>query len=292
MLEPERLDVPAAGGPLRVWRWPGDSPLVLAAHGITSNGLAWASVAEALAGEITLVAPDLRGRGDSRDLPGPYGMARHADDLMTVLDHLGAERAAVAGHSMGGFVAAVAAVRHPDRVAAAVLVDGGVAFDIPAGDPQAALEATLGPAMERLRMTFPDAAAYRAFWRQHPALAGAWSPAVEAHIDHDTVPAGGGTVRSACAIDAVREDGAAILTDDEATTAARRLPCPATLLWAPRGMLGEPPGLYTGGRLSAAGLDPERVVVEQVPGVNHYTVLLGGSGAAAVAGAIRAGASR
>jgi len=67
---PERIDVPVEGGTLAAYRWSGDGPVVLAAHGITSNHRSWGLVAAALDGAATLVAPDLRGRGRSNGLPG------------------------------------------------------------------------------------------------------------------------------------------------------------------------------------------------------------------------------
>ncbi|WP_425470408.1 alpha/beta fold hydrolase [Streptomyces diacarni] len=76
----------------------------------------------------SLYAPDLRGRAASADLPGPYGLAAHVADVLALLDHLGQRRAVLIGHSMGGFVAALAAARHPSRVAGTVLVDGGLPF--------------------------------------------------------------------------------------------------------------------------------------------------------------------
>ena len=66
------------------------------------------ALADQLGDAVTLLAPDLRGRGRS-SAGGPYGMAAHADDLMAVLDHAGAADALVVGHSMGGFAAVVAA---------------------------------------------------------------------------------------------------------------------------------------------------------------------------------------
>ncbi|WP_022878401.1 alpha/beta fold hydrolase, partial [Microbacterium sp. B19] len=155
--------VTVAGGSLHVGEWHPDaegSPWLLV-HGVTASHLAWSWVARE-ASDVRLLAPDLRGRGRSADLPGPFGMAAHADDLAAVLDATGVERALIVGHSMGAFVSAVFADRHPDRAAAVVLVDGGLPLDLPPGMPPVdAVRHVLGPTAARLGMRFADAAAYR-----------------------------------------------------------------------------------------------------------------------------------
>jgi pimeloyl-ACP methyl ester carboxylesterase len=277
---PERFDVPVEGGELAVYRWPGDGPLVLAAHGITSNHRSWGMVAGALGGQVTLVAPDLRGRGRSNHLPGPYSIARHAEDLAKVLEHLQADSAVVAGHSMGGFVALALAARQPERVSAVVLVDGGPPLAVPPNtDVDQALAATLGPSMRRLEMTFPDRGAYRAFWQQHPAFAGIWSDEVDAHVQHDLIGEPP-EMRSSCVKQAVVENGRDLLTDDHVRTLVERVDAPTKMLWAPRGMVDDPVGLYEERRLS--GLDHELVA-----DTNHFSILLGPHGAKRVASAIR-----
>lgn len=283
-MSPEELDVPVAGGTLRVCRWPGETgPTVLAAHGITANALSWAPVADALVGRATLIAADLRGRAKSAGLPGPYGLTQHADDLIAVLDHLGLDRAPIVGHSMGGFVAAVAALRHPGRVSSVLLVDGGVTLQVPEGaNIDDILEAVIGPAMRRLQMTFDSEQTYLEFWRAHPALAADWSPAVRDYALRDLVgepPA----LRSSCSLEAVRQDATDTLLDEQTTTAAHRIACPTTLLWGERGILDEPQGLYDEARLKAAGIDRSRLTVEKVSDVNHYTILLSAKGASTVA---------
>jgi pimeloyl-ACP methyl ester carboxylesterase len=277
---PERFDVPVAGGELAAYRWPGDGPVVIAAHGITSNHRSWGLVANALARDVTFVAADLRGRGRSNELPGPYSIPQHADDLAAVLDAIGAERAVVAGHSMGGFVARSLAERHPERVKAVVLVDGGPPLAVPPGvGVDEALAATLGPSMRRLDMTFPDRGAYRAFWQQHPAFRGIWSDEVDAHIQHDLVGEPP-EMRSSCVKAAVTANGRELLADDDVRTLTERVGAPVHMLWAPRGMVDDPTGLYDERRV--ASLDNELA-----PDTNHYSILLGAPGAKRVAAAIR-----
>ncbi|MUL42233.1 alpha/beta hydrolase [Streptomonospora sp. PA3] len=277
---------------MAVLRWPGDAaaggapggtgePPVLAVHGITANGLSFGAVAARLARRTTVIAPDLRGRGASGHLPGPYGIGAHVDDLVAVLDHLGIERAVLAGHSMGAFVSCLAAVRRPDRFAAALLIDGGFGLAAPPGTD---VEDVIGPAMARLRMEFADRDAYRDFWRAHPAFGGGLSAEADAYIQRDLVGAEP-HLRSACAQEAVRTDGAQIFGDSDVLEAVHRLPCPARLLWAPRGLLDEEPGLYTRERL--APLAEAGVAVEQVPDTNHYSLLLDPDAAQTVADRVR-----
>lgn len=275
LLTPTESDVPVSGGVLRVCRWGGTGPAVVAIHGITANALSFLHLAERLDG-VDLLAPDLRGRAGSAGLPGPYGLGAHVDDLVATLDHFGIDRAVVVGHSMGGFVAALAAKRHPDRVRSALLVDGGVAFGVPVdGEIDEVLERVIGPAMARLRMTFASREEYLDFWRRHPALAAAWSPQIEAYALRDL--AGD---RSSCAIEAIREDAKDTLVHEETTTAYRSVTVPISLLRAERGMLDEPTGLY--GHVPIEG-----IAKETVPGVNHYTVVASPDGAAVVADRIR-----
>ncbi|MGP3635874.1 alpha/beta hydrolase [Streptomyces sp. 24-1644] len=281
----EELRVPVAGGELAALRWPAHetgAPVVVALHGITANALSWGRVARALAGRVTLIAPDLRGRAASSGLPGPYGIAAHADDAAALAEALGLGRVVLAGHSMGAFVAALAAVRHPERFGPLLLVDGGAGFPAPTHlSPDALLTAVIGPAMDRLSMTFPDRAAYRSFWQAHPAFAGAWSAEVDAYIQRD-LTGEEPSLRSSCRIDAVRTDGAGLFAE-EVLSAIRNLPAPATLLWAERGLMDEPQGLYDESRLRAAALPAATVRTVRVPDVNHYTVLTGDRGAEEIA---------
>jgi pimeloyl-ACP methyl ester carboxylesterase len=55
---------------------------------------------------------------------GPFSVQQHVSDAVAVLDALGIERAVVAGHSWGGFLALALAIGHPDRVSGLVVIDG------------------------------------------------------------------------------------------------------------------------------------------------------------------------
>src|SRR6266566_3131347 len=119
------LNVAVDGGDLRVLRWGTGKRVAVAVHGITASAMSWQAVARHMPPDWTLAAPDLRGRGHSRDLPGPFGLDAHARGVVAVLRHFGG-RPVLAGHSMGAYVALLARDSHPELVRRLVLGDGGV----------------------------------------------------------------------------------------------------------------------------------------------------------------------
>ncbi|MGI5325289.1 alpha/beta fold hydrolase [Actinomadura nitritigenes] len=82
----------------------------------------FAPVIDRLASGCAVVSYDHRGWGAARDLPGPYGIERLADDALDVVRGLGLDRYVLVGHSMGGKTAQLVASRHPDGLAGLVLV--------------------------------------------------------------------------------------------------------------------------------------------------------------------------
>ena len=284
-----RTDVPVAGGELATFRL-GEAPdrvdPVLAIHGITANSHSWLAVARALDGRALLLALDLRGRARSNRLPAPYGMASYARDMLAVLDHFGLERAVLVGHSLGGYAVARFAADHPERVRAIVLVDGGLTAPLPDGvDPQAVTAAVLGPALARLRERFASREAYHDWWRAHPALAHADVSDADlvAYADHDLVGEPP-ELRSSVGEEVVRADAGELL---ELGKPAHRLDVPAELLCAERGMVDDPNPIQPAALAEPwADAAPGLRRTERVPGVNHYTIVMGAAGAGAVAQAI------
>ncbi len=111
----------------------GDGPrLAIAVHGITASAMELASRGPASVRGWTLVAPDLSGRGAAAGLPGPYGLRRHAEDVCALVRARQTGSGAVlVGHSMGAFVALLAAAAEPGLFRKLVLVDGGLPFPSP-----------------------------------------------------------------------------------------------------------------------------------------------------------------
>ena len=282
---PEQFDVSVAGGSLHCGRWGKAGPTVLALHGITATHLAWWQVCLRMRG-VTVIAPDLRGRGRSAHLPGPYGFAAHVADLVALLDAVRSERVVVAGHSMGGFVAAALAARHPDRVSRLVLADGGLPTGRPEDPvPAGGIDAVLGPAAARLAMMFTSREAYRRYWRAHPAIGPIWGPEVEAYVDYDLVGAPP-ALHSSCREEAMRVDGAEVVDHASVAATLRHVTAPITFLRAERGLLDRPPAFYPAA--AVAEWLPERPAVDvcTVPDTNHYSLIMGAPGATAVARAV------
>jgi pimeloyl-ACP methyl ester carboxylesterase len=92
-----------------------DAPVVVLVHGVFDSCASFEGVIEHLQPDHTVVTYDRRGGGRSVDAVPATSLDDHAQDLLSVL---GERRATVVGHSYGGTVALLAAVRAPERVAA------------------------------------------------------------------------------------------------------------------------------------------------------------------------------
>lgn len=106
-------------------------PVVLV-HGIPESSYAWRRLIPLLASDYRLVAPDLRGLGDSSRPSNGFDKKTMADDVWQLVhDKLGIDRFAVVGHDFGAPVAFRLAADHPDGVTHLVLLDVGVPGDRP-----------------------------------------------------------------------------------------------------------------------------------------------------------------
>jgi pimeloyl-ACP methyl ester carboxylesterase len=121
------------GTELAVREWGGGVPALLLLHGYMGSGLDWIDVAPALAGSRQVVAYDHRGHGDSGHAadPSSYTFDQLAADLAAFIAVRGMAPVDLLGHSMGGVVALMHTLRHPQTVRSLVLVDTAAA---PAGN--------------------------------------------------------------------------------------------------------------------------------------------------------------
>jgi lipase len=276
-------DVDVAGGTLRVRSYGAGDQHAIAVHGVTANAACWQAVARALPAGWTLHAVDVRGRGHSAALPGPFGFDAHAADLHRVSLALGLNRPVLIGHSLGAYIALLAAGSYQGIFGQVVLIDGGLPLPVPAGaNLDELMAAALGPALARLSETYPTEEAYVAFWQAHPALTD-WSSDLEDYVRYD-LTGEPGALRSRVNPDAVTADSRELLTaGDRIAAALRGLDGPTPLLRAPAGMFGQPPGLIPE-ELAAHWQDAVPALrVSTIPGTNHYSILMAPHAAATIA---------
>ncbi len=100
-------------------------PLVLL-HGWPQTWYEWRKIIPALAERYTVVAPDMRGLGDSSKPASGYDKRSVADDIYHLVRKLGFERILLVGHDWGGPVAYAYAVAHPADVRKLVILDVGI----------------------------------------------------------------------------------------------------------------------------------------------------------------------
>jgi pimeloyl-ACP methyl ester carboxylesterase len=90
-------------------------PLVLL-HGGLGSGEMFGPVLPALAEHHQVIVPDLQGHGRTADIDRPLHHELMADDIAALIDHLGLDTPDLVGYSLGGGVAFMTAIKHPDKV--------------------------------------------------------------------------------------------------------------------------------------------------------------------------------
>jgi pimeloyl-ACP methyl ester carboxylesterase len=132
----------------------GRGPLVVLIPGLGYNGWMYSRMIPGLAEQFQVISIDNRGSGLSDKPAGPYTAQMLAADVIGLLDELGAAKAHIVGHSMGGFIAQALAIDYPERVDRLVLsaTNFGGPHHIPITPPaMAVLTDVSGDPIERLR---------------------------------------------------------------------------------------------------------------------------------------------
>jgi len=267
--------------------WPGSGRAVVGIHGLTASFMNFAGIADRLGGRRPLLAFDLRGRGESDKPEGHYGVEQHAADVAVAMARFGAGPSVVIGHSMGAYVAAALAARHPELVAGVILLDGGYLLDPPPGvEVEALLDTLLAPQVARLRQSYASRPAYFEFWRALPTFGpDEWTPWVEAYLDYDL----GGEepdLRPRALEAAVRADFVDLADRPAAEARLRALRCPAMAVRAEHGVAAGQPPLIPDAVLSGMAACVPDLEHHFLPGTTHYTIALADPGASTVAGLV------
>lgn len=99
------------------------APDLLLVHGSGDTASTWTAVAESLQDRYHIVAPDLRGHGQTERAAGSFLLDDFVGDVVGLIEQLGLERPAYIGHSWGGNIGTVIAADYPELISAALLED-------------------------------------------------------------------------------------------------------------------------------------------------------------------------
>jgi 3-oxoadipate enol-lactonase len=147
------------------------TPLLLI-HGYPLDHTIWDNVIPFLEKDFDLILPDVRGFGESTTIASQYSMNDLASDFVALLDHLGIHKVALAGHSMGGYIALAFARLHPERVTGMALVASQALADTPDGKKgryktaAEVLEKGVGPVAEAMTPKLSADVRVQAFVRE------------------------------------------------------------------------------------------------------------------------------
>lgn len=121
--EPVRTGRATVNGTSLHYRAGGSGPAVVLLHGVPKTSYHWRHLIPKLTARYTVVAPDLRGLGDSARPSGGYDSATMADDIAALMAHLGHESYSVMGEDWGAVIGYQLAARHRDHVNALVFAE-------------------------------------------------------------------------------------------------------------------------------------------------------------------------
>ena len=100
-------------------------PLILL-HGGLGSGEMFAPVLPSFTANHQVILVDLQGHGRTADIDRPLEVPLMADDIAALIDHLGLDKPDLVGYSLGGGVALLTAIRHPQKVGRLVAASAGI----------------------------------------------------------------------------------------------------------------------------------------------------------------------
>lgn len=247
----------------------GPGPTLVLAPGLTANAHSFDGlIAAGLPRAATVLALDLRGRGESDQPDTGYTMEDHAQDVLGLLDALGLERVVMGGHSFGGLLTYWLAANHPGRVERCVVLDAPAVVD-----PQVVEQ--IKPSLARLGEVYASWDEYLAFVQAMPYFQeGDWTPQTESYFRADVHAREDGAIQARSRPETIQAAVEGTTTVDWPLTVAR-VAQPTLLVRAPGdfGPPGSPPLL--------SRVNAERTVALLADGQleeglgNHLTFMFG-----------------
>jgi pimeloyl-ACP methyl ester carboxylesterase len=246
----------------------------LLVHGLTGRAEAFEALAEKLdpaagvpGGPWRFLAPDLRGRGASREVPKDEGgIPGHARDLLAFMDREDLERAVFVGHSMGAMIGVYLAAHHPEKLQGLVLIDGG-------SDVTDEIDALLDPSIERLEGTYPSREAYLEYLKSQPVFEDRWDEHLGRYFAGDVQPGDDGCWYPVADLETVRKDREE-MHGFSLSELWSRIRCPTLILLSTVGLAGPEEGfiLPPDDARRMQQTIPDCTLVE-VEDTNHYDIL-------------------
>lgn len=276
------VDSTVAGLPVHVWAGSKDGPTVLGLPGLGSSGRHWKPLAESLP-DAHFVAPDLRGRGAAWQLTGPSGLRAHARDVAAIAAEMNLHDIVLVGHSMGAYLAPIAAQELGARVSRLVLIDGGVRPKFPFFMTAGVVRLTFKRQLKKMDREWVDATA---FYDANEGGVLASRPdlveQVRGMLTNDLVKTPNG-VRAALDTARCVDDAVDSFMGPDVEPALAALQVPATLIAATSGRTDKAKPFLSDAVLAAATAKYPTITVQRVRG-NHMTVLFSDEVRAAVHG--------
>jgi pimeloyl-ACP methyl ester carboxylesterase len=271
---PEERTVSAGGLNIHYIDAAGGAPPLVLLHGLSANAHCFSGlIAAGLSPRHRVVAPDLRGRGQTEKPATGYTMADHAGDVLALMDMLGLQRVVLGGHSFGGYVAIYLAAKYPERVEKLIVIDAAITLNPRVGE-------LLKPSLDRLTRVSPSVDAYLAEARNAPHLDGFWDASIERYFRAEIQENADGTAQSATSASAIGQAMQGLIGEPwlELVRSVKQ----PTLMLNAIGAYGPPgtPALVEAEYAKATADAFANVKYVVVPG-NHMTIVFG-EGAVAV----------
>jgi pimeloyl-ACP methyl ester carboxylesterase len=218
-------------------------PLILV-HGGLDHCRNWDAIAKALQPHFHIMAPDLRGHGDSEWAKGSsYSLTDNVYDLTRLMRLVAPQDAAIIGHSMGGMVALAYAGTYPERVSRLVVLDGAFL----SGSQPASTAEQMSRWIDQLdRISEYQPSAFRTIEEAAKRLSARnkrLTPALALHLARHGVRSGADGLYRWKFDHYQRARAPYRLSSDEYVGLWSRIACPTLLMWGDESFLPDPTGL-------------------------------------------------